>query len=332
MDQERFDQLTRGLAAGTTRRGMVRQFTGAALGGILVAAGLSEAGAKKKKHGHGKGKGKTNDSSAGQDKVAVCHYDADAQTYVLINVSQSGWDNGHSKHKKDFRQSEKNGCCLDSECVGLTDPCNKGTCVVNDQRVGACKAIPTPQQACESKNLCLKHPTCQTDGTCGSNQGTPCANVECYTAVACNPTNGKCEGTPTPGAACDGGTCDDNGTCVTTACTTCGPNCPGAAENNPTVSVTFASTGSPEHCSPTVHLTGFAGCTTNTYEYLASFYSDGAFPESFGANHPLTPTDLSGSSQTTVGSFNNGSVDGFPRYVEFKLDNGRDSGWQRVSC
>lgn len=331
MDQERFDHLTRRLVSGATRRGMVRQFTGAALGGILVAVGVSEAGAKKKKHGHGKGKGKTNDSSTGQDKVAVCHYDADAQTYVVINVSQSGWDNGHAKHKKDFQQAEKNGCCLDSECAKLTDTCHVGTCVVNEQRVGACKAVSTPDQACESDNLCLRHPTCQANGTCGSSQVKPCPNRECNT-VKCNPQTGECEGTPTPGVACDGGICSDEGKCVTTACTTCGPTCPGDPENNPTVSVTFAPTGDPKFCSPIVHLTGFAGCTTYTYEYLASFNSDGSSPESFGANHPLTTTDPSGSSQTTVGSFNNGSVDGFPRYVEFKLDNGRDSGWQRVSC
>jgi hypothetical protein len=378
MDQERFDQLARGLASGTTRRGMVRQFTGAALGGILVAVGISEAGAKKQKHGHGKGKA----SSAGKDKVAVCHYDADAQTYVLINVSQSGWDNGHSKHKKDFQQADKNGCCLDSDCAKLTDECSKGTCVVNEQRVGACKAAPTPGAVCGTSNLCVSRRTCQADGTCGGGVVKPCANRECNTVqcnpntgdcdytptpgaacrsddlclrhatcqadgtcggglvrpcqarqcntVQCNPTNGDCDYTPTPGAVCDGGTCDDEGTCV--ECATCGPNCPGAAENNPTISVTFAPTGDPKFCSPTVHLTGFAGCTTYTYEYLGSFNSDGSSPESFGANHPLTTTDLSGSSQTTVGSFNNGSTDGFPRYVDFKLDNGRESGWQRVSC
>lgn len=56
MDQERFDQLARGLGSGITRRGMVRNLAGAALGGILVAVGAGETGAKKKKRGNGKRK------------------------------------------------------------------------------------------------------------------------------------------------------------------------------------------------------------------------------------------------------------------------------------
>jgi hypothetical protein len=45
MEQERFDQLARGLAAGFSRRGMVRNLAGAAVGGILLAAGTGAAGA-----------------------------------------------------------------------------------------------------------------------------------------------------------------------------------------------------------------------------------------------------------------------------------------------
>lgn len=51
MDQERFDELARGLVSGATRRGMLRNLTGAALGGILVAVGVSEAETRKKKRG-----------------------------------------------------------------------------------------------------------------------------------------------------------------------------------------------------------------------------------------------------------------------------------------
>lgn len=51
MDTARFDQFARGLTAGTSRRGVVRNLTGAALGGILAAAGTSETEARKKKRG-----------------------------------------------------------------------------------------------------------------------------------------------------------------------------------------------------------------------------------------------------------------------------------------
>ncbi len=49
MDQERFDHLARDLAAGITRRGMVRNLTGAALGGVLVAVGGGDAAARNKR-------------------------------------------------------------------------------------------------------------------------------------------------------------------------------------------------------------------------------------------------------------------------------------------
>lgn len=53
MDQERFDEFARGLVSGITRRGMVRNLTGAAIGGILAATVASETEARKK---HGKRK------------------------------------------------------------------------------------------------------------------------------------------------------------------------------------------------------------------------------------------------------------------------------------
>lgn len=242
MDQERFDQLARGLASGITRRGIVRSLTGAAIGGIFAAIGASEAGAKKK-GGSGKGKGKGKGKDAERDKVAVCHYDADAKTWVSISVSQEGWENGHSKHKRDFKQAEKDGCCLDSDCSGFTDQCNVGTCVVNDRRVGACKAVPTPDEACEDNDLCTRRTTCQADGTCGGGQVKPCPNRECNT-VTCNAKTGDCDYTPTPGVPCGaGGTCDGSGNCVCTpkTCAELGRTCGTAPDDG---------CGNPLDCGP----------------------------------------------------------------------------------
>ena len=53
MDQERFDHVARGLASGITRRGLVGNLTGAVIGGVLVAVGASEAGARKRKRKRG---------------------------------------------------------------------------------------------------------------------------------------------------------------------------------------------------------------------------------------------------------------------------------------
>lgn len=46
MDQERFDQLTKTLATGKSRRGLLKGLTGTAIGGLLAAVGIGEAAAK----------------------------------------------------------------------------------------------------------------------------------------------------------------------------------------------------------------------------------------------------------------------------------------------
>jgi hypothetical protein len=46
MDQERFDQLTRTLATGKSRRSVLKGLTGTAVGGLLAAVGMGEAVAK----------------------------------------------------------------------------------------------------------------------------------------------------------------------------------------------------------------------------------------------------------------------------------------------
>jgi hypothetical protein len=102
MDHEWFAGLLRALGSGATRRGALGVLAG------LAGIGLSGVTTRAKKAA----------------KVTVCHYDADAESYVLINVSQNGWDNGHSKHQNDFQQSDGADCCDSSHCSHLDDrPC-----------------------------------------------------------------------------------------------------------------------------------------------------------------------------------------------------------------
>ena len=163
MDQERFDHLARGLASGATRRGMVRNLTGVALGGVLVAVGSSEVGAKKRKKKRAGGKRK--------------------------------------------RQTQ---------------------------------------------------------------------------------------------------------------CTTCSDTCTGAAENNPTKTLSFTPTGDLNYCTVIVNLAGFAGCTSFTAEYWS---------KAVGSFGPVTvgPTDLSGASQTTLGSYAKGGE------LDIRI-NGVVTDWTPVSC
>jgi hypothetical protein len=68
MELERFDRLARDLAASMSRRGLVRDLAGAAIGGILVAAGVSETGARTKK----KNRCKSPKIKCGKGKHAKC--------------------------------------------------------------------------------------------------------------------------------------------------------------------------------------------------------------------------------------------------------------------
>jgi hypothetical protein len=186
----------------------------------IAGMGLGEVTARKKGRGKKKGRRKSKKpakANARADKVAVCHYDADQNTWVAISVSQAGWKNGHAKHEKDFQQAAKDGCCLDSECAALTDQCHVGTCVVDDDRVGACKAAPTPDAICDDGDACTRTAACNEDGVCVGRGVRPCQARQCNT-VRCNPSSGECDYTPTPDAPCDGGTCNASGECIA-ACT-----------------------------------------------------------------------------------------------------------------
>lgn len=239
MDQTRFDQLARGLAVDITRRGMLGNLTGAAIGGLLAAVGASEAAAGKQR-GRGTGKGKGKGKGKERDKIDVCHYDADRETWVKISVSQRGWENGHAKHKRDYHLTGE--CCTDRDCEEANATCRDGACT--------------------------------DDG---------------------------------PGQ-----------------CTSCGDGCPGAAENNPTKTVTFTPSGNSDYCSVTVNLTGFAGCTSYTAEYWSAIDPNGRRAVNNG-NVGLGPTDLTGSSQTALGTFAKGG------YVDIRFA-GAAAAYQAVDC
>jgi hypothetical protein len=111
MDDRRFDDLTRQLATGRTRRSLLRG---------LVAGGTALAAARA-----------STSLAAPAPKVDVCHWDAAAGAYVLLTISENSWLTGHlGQHAQDYLRG--NGCCTAGECgtdsACLIHQCAAGTC------------------------------------------------------------------------------------------------------------------------------------------------------------------------------------------------------------
>ncbi len=88
------------------------------------------------------------------------------------------------------------GCTVDAFIDNVSVTCgNAVTTLGSGGGPGTCQ-----EGVCEPSDLC---------------EGVPCDDGNECTADACNPANGECESTATPGASCDGGagTCDAAGTC-----------------------------------------------------------------------------------------------------------------------
>jgi hypothetical protein len=105
MDGRVFDEATRLLAGGRSRRSLLKGLVGG--GAALFAAKAGAALAQP------------------PEKKDICHWDEEIGTHVWLAVSEEAWINGHeSQHAEDFLRGD---CCSDTDC-GLSDECTTFTC------------------------------------------------------------------------------------------------------------------------------------------------------------------------------------------------------------
>jgi hypothetical protein len=178
MDQERFDQITRSLAAGKSRRGFLKSLVGTAFGGALAAAGIADASAKPEvpckfpNHKCGKGRYAKCCSSS-----QVCNSDGTCGAPSACVPSCDGKCGGAS----DGCGGTCDATCCVADCAGkyggVSDGCN-GTC-----------------DACPPVGCNTGYPN--GDGTCWYTPTGP------YGAVCNNLYYGVGQGV-----------CDNNGNCV----------------------------------------------------------------------------------------------------------------------
>lgn len=148
MESQRFDQVSRMMASGASRRTVLRGL----FGGALAAAGLHAGGA-----------------AAPKEKVDICHYDADTGSYHWIRVNGNAveahlahGDNGDAGCPVGYEfNAEACACVLANECeIPDGSQCTGGGFCAQDVESG--------------KNICVGNgyteSTCSDHDDCGANR------------------------------------------------------------------------------------------------------------------------------------------------------------------
>jgi hypothetical protein len=161
MDAEQFDSVAKALGQSNSRRGVVRTLTGAVVGGLLVAVGVGEAGAKKKnkkkKHDNGrrgvKAQGnpcKKGGVPCGKGKNACCTGGKTCQRGLCVTTACAPNCTG------------KCGGASDG-CSGTCDAACPGTCSPACSYPTSCRTSVDGMSFCSSGGYCRP---CTSDAGC----------------------------------------------------------------------------------------------------------------------------------------------------------------------
>jgi hypothetical protein len=174
MDSKQFDELSRAISTGATRRGLVGLLAG------VAGVGLAEVVAKDKHRGQARGQG--NGKGGGQTKVTLCHKPGTPAEKTLT-VPQPAVD-AHLGHGDTLGPcgGGVGGCRrLDEVCGILAGRCCQGECVN--------PPISTCQVFCDSDQQCQQaFPT--LDIVCGNSP--KCGGRRCCTQRPCTPGARDC--------------------------------------------------------------------------------------------------------------------------------------------
>ncbi|CAA9551503.1 MAG: conserved hypothetical protein with Kelch motif [uncultured Thermomicrobiales bacterium] len=242
MDGQRFDDLTRALAAGTSRRRVLKGLLGGIGGGALALAGATKGDAARlrplgancnrdDKCASGVCDLATKHCACPPGQVACSHGCVDSASFqtdpancggcgrvclsgvctggvcgagpsAVLGASCSGGGECASGSCVD------GVCCAEATCSGLDTACQVGVC---QPGTGACSVQPRANgTACDDGNACTQTDTCQ-DGACTGGNPVVCAAADqCHQAGVCQPGSGTCTYADRP----EGTVCDDGNPCT----------------------------------------------------------------------------------------------------------------------
>ncbi|MCC7022017.1 MAG: hypothetical protein IT338_04280 [Thermomicrobiales bacterium] len=222
MDDAHFDNLTRALRYGTTRRAAVAaMLTGLGLPLFPAPEADAKPGKKKRRRGKHRKQGK------GGDKVTICHKPGTSAAQTLVVAASAV--KAHLAHG-DHRGACDGASCDPANCPAPTNPCREafcndaGDCDERDKADGA---------ACDAGDLCTINDTC-AGGICqkGQRRACPPFDAQCQEGY-CDSQTGACNvRNKLPGTPCDDGNpcttndmCNFNGVCEGTP-----KYCPGVGQ------------------------------------------------------------------------------------------------------
>jgi hypothetical protein len=241
LDDRKFDELAKALAAAASRRSVIKSLTGGALGGVLALIGRDRVRADENnqfssndQQGNNNGDDDDDDDDSCRAVGKSCRNPRDCCTRQCSgNVCICTADDQCPKPKGRDRQCKAANCRTDGTCeivVNVDTACDDGNrCTINDicDINGNCSGTPIPgccrsNDECKDDNPCTKDfcdretrqcvhkeipGCCRTDADCDDDN--PCTRDACR--------DGKCVHRKIRGC------CQSNAECVDGSCT-CGGN------------------------------------------------------------------------------------------------------------
>ncbi len=160
MDGNRFDSVTRGLAAGTSRRRI--------LGGVLASIVTMQTGTttlaarRRNRKGRGNGDGVetipippgTLAGGVFENSIEVCHFDFETGEYSVLTVSPISIPEYLNQGDTLFID-----CCVDAECGALpcfsASGCIEGACAYNPTIGAPCALVDGTTGSCDEDGVCI---------------------------------------------------------------------------------------------------------------------------------------------------------------------------------